>query len=330
MRADRLLSIVLLLQKYHRLTARSLAARLEVSERTVHRDMEALSSAGIPVVAERGIGGGWSLIGEYRTTLTGLTEAEIRSLFVSKPTKLLADLKLDQAAENALLKLSAALPERHREGAERARQRIHVDSLGWSQRAESVPLLPLLQEAVWSDHKLRFTYDRGPECKAADRTVDPLGLVAKGQAWYLVASVAGQLRTYRVSRIIAAEILNERVSVPLDFDLAAYWEESAASFRAHLPSYTATFSVAPEVFPRLRLAGRFARVKEPTDTDARGWLTVTVGFDVEEMACEWALGFGTRIEILGPETLRDKVVAAAREVVDFYSNQRSSVKATHN
>src|SRR5215211_1603985 len=144
MRADRLFSIVLLLQSYRQLTARNLAHRLEVSERTIHRDMEALSGAGIPVVAERGTGGGWSLLGEYRTNLTGLNEAEIQSLFVTKPARLLADLNLEKASEGALLKLLAALPSVYRRGAEYARQRIYIDVGGWNRSEETVPLLHLL------------------------------------------------------------------------------------------------------------------------------------------------------------------------------------------
>jgi predicted DNA-binding transcriptional regulator YafY len=318
MRADRLLSIVLLLQTHHQLTSRVLAERLEVSERTIHRDMEALSYAGIPVVAVRGSSGGWSLLGEYRTNLTGLNEAEIQSLFVSQPPKLLADLKLEKASEGALLKLLAALPAVYRRGAERARQRIYVDAAGWSQVEEGVPLLPVLQEAVWSERKLRFTYNRGPGCEEVERTVDPLGLVAKGSAWYLVAAVAGDLRSYRVSRVSAAELLDEPCATPLDFDLAEYWQTSAVKFKSSMPRYLATFRVSPAVFPLLRFAGRFARVGEVKDVDLEGWLTVTVRFDVEEMACQYALGFGSNLEVLEPATLRDKVIEEARAVLHSY------------
>src|ERR1041385_573504 len=136
MRADRLLSIVLLLQANRQMTSRDLALRLEVSERTIHRDMEALSGAGIPVTAARGSSGGWSLLGNYRTSLTGLNEAEIQSLFLTKSTKLLADLHLDKAADGALLKLLASLPSTFQQGAERARQRIYIDVSGWSRREE--------------------------------------------------------------------------------------------------------------------------------------------------------------------------------------------------
>jgi predicted DNA-binding transcriptional regulator YafY len=318
MRADRLLSIVLLLQTHRHLTAGALAARLEVSERTIHRDMEALSGAGIPVVAARGTGGGWSILGEYRTDLTGLNESEIQSLFVTQSPKVLADLKLEKASEGALLKLLAALPAIHRRGAERARQRIYIDSKGWSRAQDSVPLLPVLQDAVWNERKLRITYERGPGCEAVERVLDPLGLVAKGNAWYLVAGVDEYVRSYRIARISSAQILETPSHTQPDFDLAAYWEKSAETFKSTLPSYIATFRVSPSVFPRLRFAGRFARVGEVIETSADGWCTLTVGFDVEEMAVEYALGFGPNLEVLEPQSLREKVIAMAKEVVRSY------------
>jgi predicted DNA-binding transcriptional regulator YafY len=318
MRADRLLSIVLLLQTHRHLTAGALAERLEVSERTIHRDMEALSGAGIPVVAERGSGGGWSLLGEYRTNLTGLNESEIQSLFVAQSPKLLADLKLQKASEGALLKLLAALPAMYRRGAERARQRIYIDSQGWSRTEESVPLLPILQDAVWSERKLKITYQRGPGCDAVERVLDPLGLVAKGNAWYLVAGVDGDIRSYRIARISQAEVLETPSQTPTEFDLASFWEESTERFKASVPNYSATFRVSPSVFLRLRLAGRFARVGDVIETDADGWHKLTVGFDVEEMACEYALGFGPNLEVLEPLSLKQKVIEMAAEVVRSY------------
>jgi len=158
MRADRLLSILLLLQVHRRLTARELASRLEVSARTIHRDMEALSAAGFPVFAERGIGGGWTLVEGYKTNLTGLNRDEIQALFLTKPLRLLADLGLKKASDAAFIKLSAALPSAHRNSAEQARQRIHIDTTGWNHSSESIEFLPLLQEAVWQERRLEFTY----------------------------------------------------------------------------------------------------------------------------------------------------------------------------
>ena len=318
MRADRLFSIVLLLQAHHQMTARDLASRLEVSERTIHRDMEALSGAGIPVVAARGLGGGWSLLGEYRTRLTGFTETEIQSLFVTQPAKVLADLKLEKAADGALLKLLACLPATFRQGAERARQRIHVDVSGWSRREEAVPFLPILQEALWLERKLQVTYERGPGCEAVQRLIAPFGLVAKGSAWYLVGAVDGHVRSYRVSRIRHAELLNEHADIPPDFDLATFWQQSATTFRSNVPNYLAQFWVSPEVWLRLSFAGRFARVTETDETDARGWRKFVVGFDVEEMACEYAVSFGPYLEVIEPQSLREKVINMAQATLDFY------------
>lgn len=320
MRADRLFSIVLLLQSKRQLTASELARRLEVSARTIHRDMEALSGAGIPVVAERGTGGGWSLLGEYRTDLTGLNEAEIQSLFVTKPTRLLADLKLEKAAEGALLKLLAALPSVYRRGAEYARQRIYVDVAGWNRAEEAVPLLHVLQEAIWQERKLRFLYGRGECVDAFERLADPLGLVAKGSVWYLVAAIDGEIRSYRVSRIQEAQALDAPCVRPADFDLAAFWEQSSAQFRAHLPSYRATVRVRPEIIVRLPYAGRFARVEQIGSTDEEGWTRVSLRFDVEEMACEYVLSFGTQLEVLEPPALREKVFSMAQSVVAFYAD----------
>jgi predicted DNA-binding transcriptional regulator YafY len=327
MRADRLFSIVLLLQSHRQLTARDLARRLEVSARTIHRDMDALSGAGIPVVAERGTGGGWSLLGEYRTNLTGLNEAEIQSLFLTKPSRLMADLNLEKAAEGALLKLLAALPSVHRRGAEQMRQRIYLDTTGWTRTDEAVPLLHTLQDAVWQERKLRMTYQRGVGCDAFERVVDPLGLVAKGSVWYLVAGIEGEVRSYRVSRISCAEALDEACTRPKDFDLAAFWEESSARFRATLPRYQATVRVHPDIVPRMRFAGRFARIEQTGQTDDEGWVQVSLRFDVEEMACEYALSFGTQLEVMEPQALREKVIDAAKSIVAFYE-QKNSARST--
>ena len=321
MRADRLFSIVLLLQAHHQMTSRDLASRLEVSERTIHRDMEALSGAGIPVTAARGSGGGWSLLGDYRTSLTGLNEAEIQSLFLTKPAKLLADLHLEKAADGAMLKLLASVPSTFRQGAERARQRIYVDVSGWSRREEAVPFLPVLQGALWMERKLSITYERGENCEAVVRLISPLGLVAKGSVWYLVGAVDTHVRTYRVSRISQAEVLDQAAPIPVDFNLAEYWERSASTLKSSAPNYLASFWVSPAVVLRLSFAGRFARVMETDEVDERGWKKVHVGFDVEEMACEYAVSFGPNLEVIEPLALREKVIAMTKATLEFYANR---------
>ena len=317
MRADRLLTILMHLQVHRRTTAGDLAKRLEVSERTIYRDMEALGMAGIPVVADRGARGGWRLMEEYRTNLTGLSEAEIQALFLAKPMRLLADLQLDKAAEGALLKLLAALPSASRRGAQDLRQRIHVDVAGWRQTAESVPFLPLLQEAVWQDRCVRMTYGR-TDGTSAEREVDPLGLVAKGSIWYLVAGVEGEPRTYRVSRIRAATLLDTACARPAGFDLAAYWERSSTQFQANLPRIPATVRVDPAILPRARTGERYTRVEREGPPDADGWVPLTILFEDDHSAVEWALSFGPQIEVVEPLELREAVIQAAEGIVARY------------
>jgi predicted DNA-binding transcriptional regulator YafY len=313
MRADRLLSILLLLQVHRRVTARELAKRLEVSERTILRDMDALSVTGVPVIAERGTGGGWSLLDNYQTKLTGLTAAEIQSLFLARPPRLMADLGLQHEAEAALIKLQASLPAGARDEAEFARGRILIDSRGWRDPAESVACLPVLLDALWRGRRVRFRYS-GVLGEASDRCGDPLGLVAKGSVWYLVASVDGETKTYRVSRISEAMILDELGARPADFDLAAYWERSAAEFREKLPRYYATFLASPAVMRWVRYRGWRLEEEAPEGDRVR----VRLRFDVEEEAVQFALSFGGDVEVIEPRELRTKVLAGALAIAAKY------------
>ncbi len=315
MRADRLLSILLLLQVHRRLTARELARRLEVSERTIHRDMAALGTAGVPVYAERGSGGGWSLIESYRTNLTGLNDAEIQALFLTRPPRILEDLGLDRAAEAALIKLLAALPSVSRRGAEEVRQRNLVETAGWRQADEATPCLRAVQEAVWQDRRLRFAYARGSGETPVEREVDPLGLVAKGSAWYLVAAVEGEPRTYRISRMLSAEVLDTPASRPPGFDLSEYWERSSRQFRANLPRYTFSIRLAPDAHEHLGESGIHLRVLREEPPDAAGWATLDLEVEMEREAAALALAFGDQVEVLAPESLRTLIVRLAAEVV---------------
>lgn len=308
MRADRLLSILLLLQVHRRMTAGELARRLEVSERTIHRDMSALGSAGVPVTAERGTGGGWALIEGYRTNLTGLNEAEIHALFLTRPPRLMADLGLDKASEAAFIKLLAALPTLSRRGAEDVRQRIHIDTSGWRTRAEAVPLLRTIQDAIWQERRLLLVYHRsdGP---ASERQVEPLGLVAKGNIWYLVAAADGEPRTYRVSRIDDATLSDESAVRPAGFDLAAYWEHAAVKFIANLPRYDTTLRADTGALEYLRSGARYSRVERAGIPDAAGMVMVDMVFDDEHSAREFVLSCGPRVEVVAPQRLRELVVA---------------------
>jgi len=310
MRADRLISILLLLQVHRRLTARDLAERLEVSERTILRDMDALSGSGVPVIAERGAGGGWSLMNGYQTKITGLNAAEIQALFLSRPPQVIADLGLEQPSEAALLKLQASLNESGRRQAEFARRRLLIDTRGWRDPAESVTWLPVVLDALWRGRKLRFQYVR-EECEPAERIADPLGLVAKGSIWYLIARVEEETRTYRVSRMRDAFALEEPAAAPDDFDLAAYWQRSAAEFREHLPRYYATFLVDSSVMRWVRYRGWRLEEEIPSGDRVR----VRVRFDIEEEAVQFALSFGPKLEVLEPATLRALVIASAEGIL---------------
>jgi predicted DNA-binding transcriptional regulator YafY len=324
MRADRLLSILLLLQVHQRITAQELAKRLEVSERTIHRDMEALSAAGIPVTADRGVGGGWSLLEEYRTNLTGLTETEARTLFFTRPARLLEDLGLHEASEAALIKLHAALPSIQRDNAERAYQCIHVDTTGWKNPDEAVPYLPILQEAIWQERKLQLTYLR-PDDAIVERLIDPLGLVAKGSTWYLVAAVDGEYRTYRVSRIQAACKTDQHCERPKGFHLAKHWEQSAAHFRANLPRFPVKLLVDPTIIGYMRIVSRYSRIEQVGEAQADGRVEVSMLFEGEQIAREYILGFGVKIEVIEPRSLRKQVIQAAKDIVSFYASDSTDL-----
>jgi len=306
MRADRLLSILLQLQLHGQLTSAELAKRLEVSERTIHRDMNSLGSAGVPIVAERGAGGGWSLMEGYRTNLTGLSESEVQALFVTKPARLLADLRLEKASDAALVKLLTVLPAVNRRNAELARQRIHIDVSGWNRSNEPVPHLPALQNAVWHDRRVRILY--GDE-HTAERVLDPLGLVAKGSVWYLVARIDDDVRTYRVSRVREVMLLDERFARPQDFDLEQFWDASSARFKERLPRYAVVIRAPREIHEWLRRMIRFGGIDE-VDGER-----VTMHFDAKEVARAVLLGSADQIDVLEPAELREEIAAAARAIV---------------
>ncbi len=336
MRADRLLSVLMLLQVRGRATARELAEELEVSERTIYRDLEALSAAGVPVVTERGPNGGCFLPEKYRTDLTGLSEAEARALFLSTVPGPLADLGLDKAVQAALLKLFAALPSARRQDVERVRQRIHVDASQWFRPAEPVPYLPLLQEAVWQDRTVRIAYRRSDGAQSK-RYVDPYGLVAKATIWYLVGNSANRprfyhvsrvqaarrdLRVFRVSRILWAELTDERFERPKDFDLPGFWSKWCADFEASMRQYRVLFRISPDFLPTLPLIfgdGIYTLIEQAGPPDEQGWLTLPLTFDSFETARATALGLGTGAEVLEPGELRDSVADMAHRVARFYS-----------
>lgn len=312
MKADRLLSAILLLQAHGRLSTRVLSQRLEVSQRTAHRDMESLAAAGVPVFALRGAQGGWQLQDGWRVRVPGFDEDELRALLMSQP-RIAGSTRLTTSAERALTKLTAALPEAMRERVASIRRRLHVDTTSWYGGDEDLSALPVVQDAVSSDRMLGMAY-RQPGREPADRRVGPLGLVAKGTTWYLVASTPNGLRTYRVSRIEQPVILDDPFERPDGFDLATYWAASTAQFTGAL-HYTARLRFEPAAAASIRHWCRVLPEDGPTPADPTGRVTLTVDFDGENHATFVVLGLGARVEVMEPTALRERVKAEVAAMV---------------
>ena len=320
MRADRLLLILLNLQVQRRITARELAQQLEVSERTIHRDMEALCAAGVPLVAERGANGGWVLEATYQTNLTGLSPTEIQALFLNNPSKQLSDLGLFKSLEAARIKLLAALPAIHQRDAAFARERIYVDGAPWTRSTrpqEDISQLPMLQEAIWGEWQVRMMYESG-DGQTAERVVHPLGLVVKSGTWYLVAVRETELRTYRISRIKAATLIAQPVTRPHNFDLAEYWHQSVKTMSADIPRTPFVVRVRAESVQGLYSAGRWVRVTQTSPAEADGWARVELTYESMHEACQFVLSFGANMLVLAPDDLREAVAQMARDVARLY------------
>ena len=302
------------------MTAAELARELEVSVRTIYRDVEALAEAGVPIYAERGPHGGVRLVDGYRTRLTGLTADEAEAVFLSGLPGPAAALGLGTVVAAARLKVLAALPPELRTRAGRVSERFHLDAPGWFQPSEKLSHLETLAGAVWDSERLRIRYWRSERGGPVERLVEPLGLVLKGGIWYLVARVDDHMRTYRVSRVESVEVLGDRFERPADFDLATYWQASTEAYERDIQRVEITISVEAErVDDFASLAG--SRVMESAvrlpDTPGRVRLRASFQWDDEVLAV--ALRLGAAAEVLEPEWLRAQILATAREVVEHYS-----------
>jgi predicted DNA-binding transcriptional regulator YafY len=304
------------------MTARELAKELEVSERTIYRDIDALSIAGVPVYGVPGPEGGYALVERYRTNLTGLTEGEVRALFMLSVPAPLADLGVSQELRAALLKLSAALPDTRRRDEERVRQRFHLDSTWWRQGEECVPHLQTIHQAVWQDRKLHVVY-RPPFAIEIERLVAPYGLVAKAGIWYLVCARNDAVHVHRVSHLLDVRLSDESLERPADFDLAAFWDAWCAGYEAFLSDFTATVRVAPGFIPELpkyfgsTIHTKIARAGPP---DSEGWIRLELSFESFEAARDIILGFGRGVEVLAPCALRRSVLDYAEQIVALYTH----------
>jgi predicted DNA-binding transcriptional regulator YafY len=316
LKADRLLSALMLLQAKGRLTSRELSDRLEVSQRTVHRDMEALSAAKVPITALRGSQGGWQLERGWRTHVPGLDEAELRALLMTQP-RALSDPAMRAASERAFGKLMAALPNRMREQAAAMSERLHVDPTGWHASTEDLSMLPIVQDAVARNCKLTFDYTRA-DGQSAPRTVDPFGIVAKGTSWYLVARAPNGMRTYRVSRMQAVTPLATTFDRPQNFKLATHWETSTKQLQEQRKFFDAVVLVEPHAAQSLRSWCVTSPIEGKQSKAVRkGWVALNVRFEDQEHARFIVLGLGPKVLVLEPVSLRDQVRADANAILSL-------------
>ncbi|WP_040163560.1 helix-turn-helix transcriptional regulator [Microbacterium gorillae] len=322
MRADRLVSLVLLLRQRGRMTASALAAELEVSTRTVLRDIEALSTAGVPVYVDRGRHGGFSLLPGFRTELTGLSPDEAVALITAGRAHTDGHFGMSASLAAAMLKVRDALPDAHRQGIEDASARFLVepatDLLSRPRAAEEIPpaVLTAVRRAVVEGLRLRIEY-AAPESPPTSRTVDPLGLVTVRGRAYLLATVVGADRTYRLSRVRAAEVLPDAAVRPADVDLAADWERRSARF---LADARLDVDILVASAHRDELLAHVRAVRESA-LEHDGRTRMTVSFEDERHAV-WALwGMGPAVEVLAPEEVRRALHDRAAVIAARYAGE---------
>ncbi|SCF21024.1 helix-turn-helix transcriptional regulator [Micromonospora saelicesensis] len=321
MRASRLISLLLLLQSRGSMTASELARELEISERTVYRDVLALSAAGVPVYADRGRAGGYRLLGGYRTRLTGLTRDEAEALFLAGLPGPAGEMGLADAVASAELKVLAALPPALRDAPARAGQRFHLDVPGWFRETAPPLWLPELARAVWGDWVVELRYRRGDQ--EATRQVEPYGLVLKSGVWYLVGRVGDDVRTYRVDRVTGVEVGDEHFDRDEGFDLAGHWREQAGSFLRTMLRAEVAVRLSPAGLRQLRhlVDAPFVYdelVAAASPPDGQGWVVTRVPVESVQVAYHQLLGLGPEVEVLDPPELRQLFAASAERLAALY------------
>lgn len=313
--------MLLLLQNRGRMTAQQLADELEVSVRTIYRDVDALNAAGVPLYGDAGHAGGYQLLGGYRTRLTGLTAAEAESLFLSGLPGPAAELGLGTVLAAATLKLRAALPASLRENADRLSERFYLDAPGWYRKADDVPHLPFVASAVWDRQVIQITYRRWKEPTEVIRRIEPHGLVLKAGTWYVVARCEGNLRTYRVDQILDAALCDRGFEAEPGFDLEAYWRTYLAEFHRQLHTGHAVIRLSPRGMERMRpllSAAVTAAVLANGVTQSDGWVTARVPIESTGQALAEFLRLGADIEVLEPAGLRDEAARTVRAMTVLY------------
>jgi predicted DNA-binding transcriptional regulator YafY len=320
MRASRLLTIMMLLQTRGRMSAESLAEELEVSVRTVYRDIDQLSASGVPVYADIGRNGGFALLDGWKTKLTGFTPAESQALFLSGLPGPAAEMGLGAEVQQAELKLLAALPADWQQEARRISSRFHLDPAGWFQPGYVHAHLKAVADAVWAERKLSVRYESWT--KVTDRVLEPFGLVLKGGIWYVVARSGEEVRTFRLSGIKALLTLEETFTRPREFDLVAYWAETTVKFEQDI--YVGTARVRATQRGIVRMKNISETVKKAIESeelvfDADGWATLTIPIEEIGWATREMTNIGAEAEVLAPLELREAVADVAKRMAAFYA-----------
>jgi predicted DNA-binding transcriptional regulator YafY len=310
MLASRLLTILMLLQSKGRLSARELAEEFEVSVRTIYRDVDQLSAAGVPIYADRGRNGGFQLLDGYRTKLTGMTQPEAETLFLAGLPGPAAELGLADILSTARLKLLSALPATVQPQAERIASRFYLDPAGWFRAPDPQPSLQTIARAVWSGHFLKLRYRPAGEVDARPRLLGPLGLVLKAGVWYLVAQSGKSIRTYRAANILDAEITDQAYERPRKFDLAAHWDVASREYERGVYKNEADIRLSPRGMQLISLLGPYvseAAMRTAGEPDEDGWVKCrvpveSIGYGVREL-----MRLGEEVEVLTPPVLREKL-----------------------
>jgi predicted DNA-binding transcriptional regulator YafY len=323
MLASRLLSILMLLQTRGRVTATELATEFEVSVRTIHRDIDRLSAAGVPVYANRGRDGGFLLRDGYRTTLTGLTQREAEALFLTGLPGPAEQLGMAGILSSARLKLMAALPANIQHGAEKVAARFHLDAAGWFRGTDLLPSLQMVATAVWSDRLLKLRYQRSGESNPPLRTLAPLGLVLKGGVWYLVAQSGNSIRTFRAAKLSDVEISDKTFDRPKKFDLATHWATAARDYEAGVYREHAEVRLSPRGMELLELLGPHvveAAARTGRKPDRAGWVRCTLPIESMDSGVRELMRLGEEVGVIGPPALCSLLAVTSARVAGIHAS----------
>ena len=315
MKADRLISILMLLQIHKQLTANDLAKRLEVSVRTIYRDIESLSNLGIPIFTDRGSNGGIKLLGDYKTTLSGINKDELYSLFIPTSNKVLEDLGIEKVKDSTMLKLLGDSSTEQMIEIKNIQSYIYIDMNTWGDNPVKVDkdILSILQNGIWNKRILKIVYRKINETKEV--ILKPLGLVCKRGIWYLVSENNDIIKNYKVSNIDSASLTDEVFDRPSDFNLEKYWKSSTSNFKSLIPKHTFTFKVSPSIVNSIK-ERHFINISKTVVKDNEIYMDIK--FDAMFQGIEFAFGYGKNIEIISPIEAIDEIKKKSSEIINLY------------